>query len=308
MSRYPESWGDEDEDALPPRRRRETVMTRSLRKARGDEVDETVDEYYYDDDVDDYALRSLSRSDDRLRKRRRSSGGSCAAATLYVVLGGLLALVIVGFFFNQVTNSIGNFFGGAVPSVSELMETPTPTIRMSAAAVVQRVQQLNRLETTRYTVERVIEAEQTDGQIPVIGDLLRGDRLLLVAYGEVVAGIDLSKLKASDVIISADGATATIQLPAAEIFDAGLDSEKTRVYDRQRGWFAPENKDLESLARQEAEAEILRAACEGGIMERASEDGRRALEQLLSLLDFERVKVIAGPPGSCSLPLEETAP
>ncbi|MCG8348474.1 MAG: DUF4230 domain-containing protein, partial [Chloroflexales bacterium] len=163
-------------------------------------------------------------------------------------------------------------------------------------------------ETTRYTVERVIEAEQTDGQIPVIGDFLRGDRLLLVAHGEVVAGIDLSKLDANNVTLSADGATATIQLPSAEIFDAGLDSEKTRVYDRQRGWFAPENKDLESVARQEAEAEILRAACEGGIMERASEDGRRALEQLLSLLDFERVEVIAGPAGSCSLPLEETTP
>jgi hypothetical protein len=71
------------------------------------------------------------------------------------------------------------------------------------------------------------------------------------------------------------------------------------VYVRNRGLFAPENKDLETLARQAAEAQILAAACEGGIMERATDDGRRAMEQLLSLLEFESVQVITAAPGSC---------
>ncbi len=64
------------------------------------------------------------------------------------------------------------------------------------------IRKISRLETTTYTIERVIEARQSD---PVWPDWLSGDRLLLIANGTIVAGIDLEQLQPSDLVVSPDG-------------------------------------------------------------------------------------------------------
>ena len=51
-------------------------------------------------------------------------------------------------------------------------------------------------------------------------------------------------------------------------------------------------------ARQEAERQILAAACENGIMQRAADEAKRSMEQFLRLLEFEQITVIATP-GPC---------
>jgi len=174
------------------------------------------------------------------------------------------------------------------------LATPVPEI-ISGPAIVQQIQQVSRLETTIYTVERVIEASQSD---PVWPDWLRGDRLLLIAYGQVIAGVDLGKMTEDDVVVAEDGRTVTITLPPAEIFTVDLDNSKSQVYDRQRGVFAPPNKDLESEARLAAEQEILGAACEDGILGRATVDAQRAMERFMELFEFRTV-INASPVPSC---------
>lgn len=295
MSYYRED--DEDED-LPPRRRRETIMDRRLRKARGEEVDDLLDAYDdTDDDDESYLPRALHRPAERPYAPRAAAGGSgCSVLTMGVGLVALAALVVLGLVFGNTLRQFGGFFGG-VPNIATFIATPTPVVR-SGAAVVQRIQQLNRLTTTSYTVERVIDINQGSG-IPLVGDFLAGDRLLLIAHGRVEAGIDLGKLRAEDVSISADGSSITVRLPPVEIFSKALDNSKTRVYTRDRGFFAPDNPNLETQARQVAEEEILQAACEGGIMQRATEDGKRSLEQFVSLLDFNKVQIVSAPAQDC---------
>ena len=114
-----------------------------------------------------------------------------------------------------------------------------------------------------------------------------------------MAGLDLSLLQPGDVTISEDRKTVTIRLPPVQIFSASLDNTNTRVYDREKGLLATTDKDLETIARQTAEAEILQAACEADIMERATTDARRSVEQLLRMLDFERVEIVADPVPAC---------
>src|SRR3954447_6438349 len=81
----------------------------------------------------------------------------------------------------------------------------------SAPVVLSRVQQLRRLETCRYR-EQVIVRGETAGVLPV---WLAGDRMLFVGRGEVVAGMDLARLRPEDVRVEA--ARVTVRLPAAEI-------------------------------------------------------------------------------------------
>jgi hypothetical protein len=226
------------------------------------------------------------------RVERRPSGWR------YVIIGILTfvfaaSLLLAGIVLGGGASILDRLAGGLglIPAA-----VPTPTI-ISGDAVVQQIRRISRLETTTYTIERVIEARQSD---PVWPDWLRGDRLLLIANGTVIAGVDMEKLQAEDVVVSADGKAVTITLPSAEIFnaDAILNNAKTRVYDRQQGLLAPPNANLETDARRAAEGQLLAAACEEGIMARATEDAREAVATMLSLFELEAT-VVARPAPPC---------
>jgi hypothetical protein len=160
---------------------------------------------------------------------------------------------------------------------------PTPTILPDPVTIIKQISPLARLETIQYTLEKVITAEE--GQ-ELIAELF-GDRLLLVAHGTVIAGVDLAKIAAQDFKIQ-EG-ILTVNLPEAEVFSASLDNDKTYVYDRDTGLFRKADRDLETLARQAAEAEILKAAVDDGILDQASLNAQIFLERLLNDLGYSQV-------------------
>ncbi len=160
---------------------------------------------------------------------------------------------------------------------------PTPTILPNPVTIIRQINTLARLETIQYTVEKIITAEV--GQ-ELFGELF-GDRLLFVAHGEVIAGVDMSKLALESLDIQ-EG-LLTIKLPPAEVFTVRLDNEKSYVYNRETGLFTQGNKDLETLARQAAEDEILKAALEDGILEQAQVNAEAYLLRFLNSLGFPAV-------------------
>ncbi|MFP4345270.1 MAG: DUF4230 domain-containing protein [Anaerolineales bacterium] len=170
-----------------------------------------------------------------------------------------------------------------LPNLPDLVPEPTPTIYASPATVVQQVQSLSRLETASYVVEKVITAETGQGPL----GFLFGDRVLLVAYGEVIAGVDLGRFGMEDVQVTPDG-VLYLHLPPAEVFIATLDNSRTYVYDRDTGLVGT-NADLETAARQEAERLVLEAALEDGILLLADENGRDFLRSLFLGVGFEQV-------------------
>jgi hypothetical protein len=280
------------------RPRRQSLMEQRLRKARGEEVDDTYDTYdTYDDDDD--APRSFGGGYDSGGYGR--SGGGCATAVLYLALGALVALLVGWLLIDQVAGGLGRLL--QPPPIAQLLATPTPEV-ITGAAVVQRIQQLSRLETSSYTIQTVIEVKQSQGN-PIF-DFFAGDALLLIAHGTVTAGVDLSTLQPDAVTVSADGRQISLRLPPAQILGTTLDNSRTRVYSRDRGWFAPENPNLESLARQEAEAQILQAACDDGILGKATTAAEASLRQFLGLVDDAEVVVITAPPAQCAAPQPAT--
>ena len=164
---------------------------------------------------------------------------------------------------------------------------------MSSKTVVREMRNLNRLETAAFTIEKVIDSGSTGNRFQ---ELLFGDRILLIAHGEVIAGFDLSKLPEEN--ISIDGQTIRLTLPSPQILVTRLDSDETRVYDRRQGLLSKGDKDLESSARLEAEKVIRQAACQGGILNEASKNARSQLTALFKTLKFTSV-VIETPSGSC---------
>ena len=114
-----------------------------------------------------------------------------------------------------------------------------------------------------------------------------GDKLLFVAHGIVIAGIDMEKLQPTD--MSFDGTVLYVNLPPTEIFIATLDNEKSYVYDRDTGLLTQGQVDLETLARQTAEDEIRKAALEDGILLQAQRNAEAYLIKFFSALGFKTV-------------------
>jgi len=191
-----------------------------------------------------------------------------------------------------------NPFAGEGAAISNPFQPAPAQIAIDRAAVVRQMQALSRLETYTYLTEQVITAERGGSQFY---NFFLGDKLLLIASGEVIAGFDLNKLKEGDVVVSADGRSATVTLPPAEVLVSRLDNNKTQVYSQETGIFTQGDPGLESEARRVAEQRIVEAACDAGILSRAAEQGRIAVEGLVKSFGFDNVVVNAAP-GSCVAP------
>jgi hypothetical protein len=160
------------------------------------------------------------------------------------------------------------------------------SINVSQPTVVRQIQQLQRLETVTYTMDKIISGERDNPYLP---KFLAGDRLLLVVHGEVIGGVDLAKVQASDVVVH--GQAITFHLPQAEIFSTVIDNAKTRVYSRDTGLFTSPDPNLESEVREEAERQLQLAALQDGILKSADQNARSTLTSMLNGFGFARVEI-----------------
>lgn len=167
-------------------------------------------------------------------------------------------------------------------SRATLVVAPTPS-------VVVALKELKRLETMQMHVEKVIDLK--NDQLHLFGLVHAQDAILLVAAGDVTAGVDLAELDDADV--SADFATRTarVTLPAARVFGARVDNEHTYVHSRSTDLLAKRDELLETQARREAERAIETAAVAEGIADKAAAGAIKSVESLLRSLGFEHVTV-----------------
>ncbi len=158
---------------------------------------------------------------------------------------------------------------------------------LNTATVLQRIQSLAQLVTVKYVLEKIVILEDPKylgGLIP-----LGQNRIVLLAHGQVKAGVDFSEVHAEDLEVS--GRRIVVTLPRAIVTDAYLVEQRTQVLDYRTGLLAPFDKTLEQTARRQALLEITRAARQNGIEEEAAEQARKQLTRLLEAGGFEAVEI-----------------
>lgn len=202
---------------------------------------------------------------------------------LITVIGSVIFFALtINNVINAAVSPIRNVNQSISTQVSKLLN-PTPTVIPDPVTIIREVQSLARLETIQYTVEKVITAEINQG---VFGPLF-GDRLLFVARGYVIAGVDLSEINTEDMRL--ENGVLYVALPDAEVFVAALNNDDSFVYDRTTGILRKSDQDLETNARQVAEGEIMKAALEDGILAQAQQNAEVYLERLFNTLGYQRV-------------------
>lgn len=160
-------------------------------------------------------------------------------------------------------------------------------IHIDQPTVVRQIQQLQRLETVRFSMDKIISGEHDNPYLP---KFLAGDRLLLVVHGDVIAGVDLSHLRPQDVSIH--DRTISVRIPKSEILVTRIDNSKTRVYSRDTGLFSSPDPNLESEVRQEAERQLQDAALQDNILKTSDDNARSTLSALLRSLGFTTVEFV----------------
>lgn len=205
-----------------------------------------------------------------IERQRPPARGILLGAAITLAVVGLAVWLWTGMGFLQL---IGLFRGG------------TTVINVNQPTVVRQIQQLQRLETVSYTMDKIISGERNNAYLP---KFLAGDRLLLVVHGDVIAGVDLGKVQPADV--SVRGRTISLRIPAAEIFTTRIDNTRTRVYSRDTGLFSTADPNLESEVREEAERQLQQAALQDGVLKTAYQNARTTLSRMLTGLGFEQVE------------------
>lgn len=149
----------------------------------------------------------------------RKSGGF--GTTLALAFALVLVSVALGV-------GISRFgFVERLPVVGPLLFEERPARTTTGPVVVEGIRELDQLATVRWT-ESVPVTRESGGT--AIERIFTGERVLLIATGEVEAGVDLSEIGSDDVRVS--GESVTIRLPEPQILSVSLNERETRVYDR----------------------------------------------------------------------------
>ncbi len=174
-----------------------------------------------------------------------------------------------------------------LPSLPPMTEVKRDLV--NNATVLIAVRELARLESVSFHMERVIDLKERQSRF--FGLIQADDAILLVASGDVVAGLDLSKMRDGDVTIEPAARRATLQLPMPEVLTVRIDNERTYVHSRKTDYLAKQAIDLETAARRAAEDAIREAALEAGILERAQRSSAQTLTALVRSLGYDHVVV-----------------
>ena len=204
--------------------------------------------------------------------------GSGMGTTLVLVL--VIVLISMG-----LGIGISRFgFMQGLPFVRPLLEERPA--RTTGPVVVEGVRKLDQLATVRWT-ESVPVTRQSGGD--VLERLFSGEKVLVIATGEVEAGVNLADVDKDDVRVEGD--TVTMRLPEPEILSSSLVEEKTRVYDRD---FSALNirpdDDLVEEARARAIEKLEETARKNGILATAETNAKDSIRAFVTTLGFEEVR------------------
>lgn len=181
---------------------------------------------------------------------------------------------------------LGLLVGGLLSLFLDVLLHRSSRLDTSSPAVVEQIRKLSRLETVDYSIDKIVEGQKSFALLP---NFLTGDKLLLIAHGEVIAGVDLSQLRSSDITVN--GQSVTVRLPQPQILSSRLDNQRTRVYSRDTGLLATADPTLESTVRQAAEQQITQAAISDGILNKARQNAQASITALLYGLGFHSVTI-----------------
>lgn len=165
----------------------------------------------------------------------------------------------------------------------------------SGPAVLKSIRDMSRFEAATGEYQVIVDLEKDAKFLP---SALRGQRTLFVGNGRVDAYVDFARLAEDGITINKERTAVTVRLPGAQLEPPALDPKRSYVFATQRGlldrfgdFFSANPGDQQQLHVLAAQ-KIQTAAQESGLRQRADQNTRQMLENLLRALGFTKVTVV----------------
>jgi hypothetical protein len=169
------------------------------------------------------------------------------------------------------------------PTPIPVSPTPTPT-----TVTIGDIRPLAEMVTIEYQAVAEIEDERVPDDFRQYLGIK--EQVLLLAYGQVKAGFDLSKLSEED--LWTDGTRVQLHLPPPEILSTSIDYDRTHAVFHRGTLLMSRDIDWEGEIFETAQDSIRQGAIEAGILEDASRYGQLYYENFLRSLGFTEVQVV----------------
>lgn len=199
-------------------------------------------------------------------------------------LVGLVALILVVGLGLNATGLLPHLHN---PFTEKKTDRSGPTLLLS-------IQDLARFEAASGNFQEVIDVQKDRSYIP---DIIFNDRTLFICVGSVDAFVDFSHIGQGDITDSADRKTVTVKLPAPQLEKPNIDHGKSYVFATQEGainkigdlFGGNPNKQQELYVL--GEQRIAQAARDSGLAQRAADNTRQMLIQMLRSLGYTSITV-----------------
>lgn len=198
--------------------------------------------------------------------------------------------VVAGAFFGYTTiRGVKSVSDPISELVRQLVVEATPVILPNPVVIIEEINSLARLETASYAFQDILQIQRNEELMWGVF----GESMLFVAYGDVIAGVDLAQMGPQDLQVVSP-TKVMVRLPKAEILIIDLDNDRSYVADRDIGFLSRGDPQLETKIRQEAEARMVESAMENGILEMADEEAQAFMFSFLEQLGFLEIEFTEG--------------
>ncbi|GGG46091.1 DUF4230 domain-containing protein [Hymenobacter glacieicola] len=160
---------------------------------------------------------------------------------------------------------------------------PAPRITVTHNTVLQKVENLGRLELVRYQFKDVVEYRKSTYRF------LPDAKVALIVAGNAVGCLDLRKVRPQDVVLEGDS-VLRLALPAPELCTWQVDHSKSKVYSVENGFF--QDAELVDAGYKYAEANVRTAALQSGILAQTTQNAEQVLRPMLETMTGRRVVLV----------------
>jgi len=202
----------------------------------------------------------------------------------YLKYGGyllfLIFIIIAGFLAFRITSTIG-----AVQSFFSFAATPTPS---PIVVTIASITPLSELATVDYKAMADVENERIPNFI--YQHLGIKEKIIMLVYGDVKAGFDLSTLTDNDLLVK--DKRVRLVLPPPKILSTSIDYDHSRILSYKKSFFLKNDPALEKETFGLAQDALTQAALDADVLKMARQYGQLFFENHLRSLGFEDVEVI----------------
>lgn len=205
---------------------------------------------------------------------------------VFIGVMGLLVAAVVGLSAINILPKLRNPFA-------------TETTDRSSPVLLQSIQDLSHYVGAQGNFEVLVDLQENKRYVP---DIFFNERTLFVGVGSVDAYVDFSGIGEESVIVSPDGTSVEIKLPAAQLEKPSLNTDASYVFAQERGLInaigdlVGNDPNKQQQLYQLAEQKIAEAAERTELRSRAEQNTKLMLESLVRGLGFERVTVTFAAP------------